>query len=403
MVLEFIRWSRGYVDFSLYSKTPERFINLCSLNGINIWNTKPTAYGLDGSLTIFDYRNIKLIAKKSKAKAKIKKKHGFPFFIKKYKARSGLAVGALLFILLNMYLSSFIWSINIIGADNISNQRIYSVLETYGLSVGTHKNTLNIQDIQRNVMLDIKEIGWMSINVQDSCANVEIKEKALVPKMNTDTTPCNIVAKKDGVITDYRVAKGTVDILVGSAVTEGQLLVNSVVENKMGGLDFVHSTAEVYADVIETKSFTSQLERYYLVPTGNKTNRYNFDFFNFKLPVSFSDNSFNHSLKQKDTFKLASDRNTLPIGITEETEIEYSYKEKIFTEPEIRKALFKEMALYEAFCKGDSKVISRDFLGGMANNKYKLNVNYVFNEDIAMEKEMYIENTEDLSENITLN
>ncbi len=391
MVLKFIRLVRGYVDFTLHSKTPERFLNLCSLNGINIWNTKPTSQGLSASISIFDYKNIRYILKKSKAKAKITKKHGFPIFIKKYKGRTGLAMGALMFVIISLYLSSFIWCINIKGADNISTQTIINTLNENGLTIGTYKNSMNIQEIQRNTMLEIKEIGWMSINIQDSCANVEIKEKALVPKMKTETYPCNIVAKKDGVITDFRVKKGTVDILIGSAVTEGQLLVNSVVENKMGGLDFVHSEAEVFANVMETKCFTSSLERYFLMPTGNNTKRYSFNFFNFKIPASLADSNYNSSIKQINTFNVASESNILPLGINEETEIEYSYKEKTFTEPEIRTALFKEMSLYEAFCKSDSKVISRNFTGGLANGKYKLNVNYIFNEDISKPQEMYIE------------
>lgn len=390
MVLEIIRWTRGYVDFTLHSKTPERFLNLCSLNGVNIWNTKPSSNGLTASISIFDYRNIRYLLKKSKSKSNITKKHGLPFFIKKYKSRTGLAVGALVFIAICFYLSSFIWSVNIIGAENISHQKILNTLQSNGLTIGTYKNSLNIQQIQRNTMLEIKEIGWMSINIQDSCANVEIKEKVLVPKMKTETFPCNIVADKDGVITDYRVAKGAVDIKVGSAVSKGQMLVNSVVENKRGGIDFVHSEAEVYADVMETKFFTSPLERYYQIPTGNKINRYAFNIFTFNLPSTLGESNYKSSIKQQNIYKIASETNVLPLGIIEETEIEYSNKEKIFTEPEIRKALFKEMALFEAFCKSESIVKSRTYTGGCANGKYKLTVNYVFNEDIATQQELYI-------------
>ena len=390
MVLKIIRWTKGYVDFSLHSKTPERFLNLCSLNGVNIWNTKPTSFGLTASISIFDYRNIRYLLKKTKGKSNINNKHGMPFFVQKYKARTGLAVGVLVFIAICMYLSSFIWSVNIIGAENISNQRIIETLESNGLTVGSFKNSLNIQQIQRNTMLEIKEIGWMSINIQDGCANVEIKEKVFVPEMKTETFPCNIVAGKDGVITDYRVSKGAVDVKIGSAVSKGQMLVNSVIENKRGGIDFVHSEAEVYADVIETKFFTSSLERYYQIPTGNKTNRYSFNIFNFNLPATLGNSNYKSSIKQQNTYKLASEYNVLPLGLIEETEIEYSNKEKTFTEPEMRKALFKEMALFEIFCKPNSNVKSRTYTGGCANGKYKLTVNYVFNEDIAKQQELYI-------------
>lgn len=398
MVLKFIRWSRGYVDFTLESKTPERFINLCNINGVNIWNTKPAECGLKGSMSLYDYKNIKSIVIKSKGKSKINHKHGVPVFINKYKSRAGLFVGAVLFVVITLFMSSFIWSINIIGAENISKYEIIKTLEKNGLTVGSYKNSTNIQEIQRNTMLEISDIGWMSINVQDSCANVEIKEKVLVPNMNTDNSPCNIVAKKDGVITDYQVTSGNVHIIVGSAVTEGQLLVNSVLENKLGGIDFAHSKAKVYADVLETKTFSSTLNRYYPLPTGNKTNRYTLDVFNLKIPFSIADNSYNNSIYQNNTYRVVSESNIIPLGITEETEIEYSEEEINFTEPEIRTALFKEMALYEVFCKNESEVISRNISGCCANGIYRLNVDYVFNEDIAQQTPLYIENLNDTTE-----
>lgn len=390
MVLKFIRWFRGYVDFSLYGKFPERFINLCSRNGINIWDTNPTSEGLQSRISVYDYKHIRRYAAKSKCRLKINRKKGMPFFVKKYKGRAGLAIGGVLFVLIIFFLSSFIWSVNIIGAENLSQQQIIKTLEKNGLNIGTYKGTMNIQQIQRDMIIDIPEIGWMSINVQDSCANVEIKEKALVPQMNDNTTPCNIKAKCDGVITDFAVTGGSAEILRGSAVTEGQLLVNSVVEDKMGGVQFTHADAKVYADVEQTKSFSMNMENYLLMPTGNKTKRYTLSLFTFEVPLTFADSDYGYSLKQPKSFMVKSDRNTLPLGVNEETELEYSYQEIALSKEQVRSALLKKMALYEAFCKSKSTVVERGFSGGVSQGRYTINVHYVFNEDIAVSQELYI-------------
>ncbi len=390
MVLKLIRWFRGYVCFTLIGKAPERFINLCSLNGINLWNTKPTSQGLKSSITIFDYKSIRRIAKKSKSRLKIKSKHGFPFFVLKYKGRVGLGIGAVLFICITFFLSSFIWSVNIIGAENISEQYILKTLADNGLSVGTFKGGMNVQKIQRDMIIAIPEIGWMSINVQDSSANVEIKEKAVVPEMNDETAPCNIVAKSDGVITDFEVTNGKVEILRGSAVSEGQLLVNSVVEDKMGGVKFTHANAKVYADVIAAKSFSMPMKTKVLVPAENKTKRYSLNLFNFNIPISVSESGYNISVKQNKSYRIVSEKNTLPFGINEETEIKYDIKELSLSEEQAKEALLKEMALYEIFCKNKSKVKERGFTGGIAESRYTMNVNYCFNEDIAVKQKMYV-------------
>lgn len=390
MVLKFIRWSRGYVNFSLFGKAPERFINICSINGINLWDTKPSSFGLKGSISIFDYKNIRRIAKKSRSKLKITSRHGFPFFIKKYKNRVGLSIGVVLFLTLTMVLSSFIWSINIIGTSELSNQQVLKILEKNGLTIGSYKGSMNIQKIQRDTIIDIPEIGWMSINVQDSCANVEIKEKAKVPDMKEDFSPCNVKAKCDGVITGFEVTQGSVEILRGSAVSKDQLLVNSVVEDKMGGVQFVHAQAKVFADVEQTKTFSMPMENYIFFPTDKSIKRYSFDFFNFNIPMTFADSSYENSLKQYNSNRVHSDRNILPLGVTSETEIEFAYQKINLSKEEVRLSLIKEMALYEVFCKNESCVISRGFTGGVSNGNYTLNVNYVINEDIAYEQEMYI-------------
>lgn len=392
MVLRLIRWFRGYVNFILIGKSPERFINLCSLNGINLWNTKPTSQGLKSCISIFDYKSIRKIAKKSKSRLKIKSKRGLPFFIIKYKGRAGLGIGAVLFICLMFFLSSFVWSVNIIGAENISEQYILKTLAENGLSVGTYKGGMNVQKIQRDMIIAIPEIGWMSINIQDSSANVEIKEKASVPEMNDETDPCNLVAKSDGVITDFEITNGKVEILRGSAVSEGQLLVNSVVEDQMGGVKFTHANGRVYADVIATKTFSMSMKTKVLTPTDNRTKRYSLNFFNFNIPISVSNSGYNISVKQNNSFRIVSEKNTLPFGINEETEIEYEIKDVDLTEEQAKTALLKEMALYEIFCKNESKVKERGFTGGIAESRYTMHVNYVFNENIAQKQKMYVSN-----------
>ena len=71
MLLRLIRWSKGYVDFSAYGKFPERFINLTTRNGINVWNLKPVQNGLTATMQVYDYKNIRSIASKSKLRLRV--------------------------------------------------------------------------------------------------------------------------------------------------------------------------------------------------------------------------------------------------------------------------------------------------------------------------------------------
>lgn len=85
MLLRLIRWSKGYVDFSAYGKFPERFINLTTRNGINVWNLKPVQNGLTATMQVYDYKNIRSIASKSKLRLRVTGRHGLPFYAQRYK------------------------------------------------------------------------------------------------------------------------------------------------------------------------------------------------------------------------------------------------------------------------------------------------------------------------------
>lgn len=391
MVLKLIRWIRGYVCFRLTGKFPERFINICSQNGVNLWSPSPAKGGMRGKMSVFDYKKIRKYARKSKVRLQIEKRHGIPFLVERYKGRIGLLIGAVLFIVLTMFLSSFVWSVNLIGLDSLSQTAVEQTLKEYGLYEGCFKSSLNIQKIQRDTILSVPEIGWMSINVVDCSANVEIKEKAEVPDMNDTSYPCNLKARCDGVITGIEAANGTIEILRGSAVTEGQLLVNSVMEDKLGGQKFVHASGQIYADVEARKTFSRELESRVMMPQETYTDRYRGYFFGFYFPCSFGFSDYDTSIKQLDNYRLISERNKLPIGIEKERETECVWKDVQFSPEEARAALFKEMALYEAFAKNKSKVVSRDISGGSANGIYTLNVSYVFNENIAVKQELYVD------------
>ena len=129
MLLKLIRWSKGYVDFSASGKFPERFINLTTRNGINVWNLKPTEKGLTATMQVYEYKNIRSIAYKSKLKMRVTGRHGLPFYVQRYRQRVGLLIGAIIGIVLIAVLSKFIWYIDAPPTKSLSTSQILSALE----------------------------------------------------------------------------------------------------------------------------------------------------------------------------------------------------------------------------------------------------------------------------------
>ncbi len=383
MLVKIIRFFRGYVDFCAKGKFPERFLNITARYGVNLWNAHPIENGLEASMYISDYRKIRIIARKAKIKPKIKAKHGFPVIAFRYKPRIGIPIGAAAGIILMIVLSNFIWSVSITGTENISEARLSEVLAENGIKTGAYKNNLDVEKIERDTTLKIDEIGWMSVNITGNIASVEIKEKAEKPELNTDTNPCNIKAKSDGVITKINAKSGTTKVLKGSGVVKGDLLVSGITETKMNTIQYVHASAEVFANVISEKELSIPKEYEYYSLTDNSADRAKAFFLWTEFPCSLSFNSFEYSAYSQKKENLFCNNVVLPAGI--KTEIEYEIvKNKITLDKNTaQKAFENSLLLYEAFEKGKSQIVNRKINIKDAKDKLICKTDYVFNENIA--------------------
>lgn len=390
MLVQLIRFFRGYVDFTANGKFPERFLNITSRYGINLWNAKPSKHSINASMYISDYRKIRLAAKKSGVKTRINSKHGLPFFINKYKPRIGIPIGAAAGVILIIVLSNFIWSVSITGAQTVSETKIKQVLSENGVKTGGYKNNLDVQKIERDTMLEIDEIGWMSVNITGNIASIEIKEKAQKPKIDSSTTPCNIKAKCDGVITDIKSKKGNVQVKKGSGVAKGDLLVSGIIETKMNTLQYVRANAEVFADVVYKKESSIKSEYEYTFLGGEKTYRNRAFLLWLEFPCSISFSSYENSVFSESSQNVICNDTVLPLGIKTSTQSDLISIEKKLTKSEAEKIFMNDLLLYEAFEKPKSKVVSRKVTVNKTGDEYRCETDYIFNENIAYSEEFSV-------------
>lgn len=390
MLVQLIRFFRGYVDFTANGKFPERFLNITSRYGINLWNAKPSKHSINASMYISDYRKIRLAAKKSGVKTRINSKHGLPFFINKYKPRIGIPIGAAAGVILIIVLSNFIWSVSITGAQTVSETKIKQVLSENGVKTGGYKNNLDVQKIERDTMLEIDEIGWMSVNITGNIASIEIKEKAQKPKIDSSTTPCNIKAKCDGVITDIKSKKGNVQVKKGSGVAKGDLLVSGIIETKMNTLQYVRANAEVFADVVYKKESSIKSEYEYTFLGGEKTYRNRVFLLWLEFPCSISFSSYENSVFSENSQNVICNDTVLPLGIKTSTQSDLISVEKKLTKSEAEKIFMNDLLLYEAFEKPKSKVVSRKVTVNKTGDEYRCETDYIFSENIAYSEEFSV-------------
>ena len=231
---EGIKRIKGIVEVEIQGFFTERFINLCRINNIKIWNIKNVVNGIVRfSIAIKDFKKIKPIAKKTKCKVKIISKKGVYFKLFKYRKRSLAFILILLFLILSTLSTTFIWNIEVVGNMYIPTENIYSALKDNGLYVGRNKIGLKTKKIINAMRVELTDIAWMGIEIDGTHAKVKVVEKTKLPESAVNENAIgDIVSDKSGVIEKIVVENGTAILEAGDYVEEGRILIEGKIYSK---------------------------------------------------------------------------------------------------------------------------------------------------------------------------
>jgi len=215
----------------------ERFINLCKINNVNIWEIKNETPGKISFLTIpKEIKKIEPFLSRTKCKIKITKKKGIYFDIIKYKKRR-VALYSLVLIILGIYFfSTFIWEINIYGNTNITTEEIKGKLQEIGVYKGKSQYNISKSKISDYIRSEIYEVAWVGVDIKGTTLNIQIVEKIISEQKQENEIIGDIVAEKSAVITKIVADNGTAlyklgsYIEAGSVAIEGKLYTNGEIE-----------------------------------------------------------------------------------------------------------------------------------------------------------------------------
>ena len=383
MLVSFIRYLKGFVVFRATGKSPERFMNICAQRGINLWNARPEGGGIGGRMSATDYKNILPVARKAGVRTRVIQKRGFPFFAARYKGRIGIPIGAAAGIILLIVLSNFIWTINISGAIHVSERRLKDLLAESGVRLGAYKHAIDTDRAKRDILLKTEELGWLSVNISGSHAEVEVREKIAKPEIEDTSVPCNIKASEDGVITKITAENGTARAKVGSGVAKGDLLVSGVSATKQDEVLYVRARGEVYADVFSKTELKIPKSYRYFSLSENKSMRRRLSFLGFSLPCSLSFRSFDRSVYTASDSFLSLNGVSLPLGLLTETEYALDGITVSADRERAEKQFRASLLLGEVFGRGEGVVKERTVTITDGGDNYICTADYVFNENIA--------------------
>jgi len=385
MILDVIRYMRGYVEFNISGRFPERFLNITSRNGIHLWNVQRSSDNFSAAMLMSDYKRIRSIARSAAVRLRITKKRGIPVTAHKYRDRVGIVIGAFMFLLTVFIMSQFIWSIDITGLDSISESEMRSMLAEHGMYVGAFKPMLDYGSVSRAVMLDNSKVGWMAINVTGSYASVELKEEYPTPDISDMKEPTNVKARRDGTIIRVEAGEGKTLLKNGSGVVEGQLVVSGVMEDQMGGVRLVRANASIIAATSYHTEISVAREARVMSPVGDPVKRDSVSLFGLRLPLIYSAADSPYALTDTYTDSLLVLDTTLPIYKIRESVQGFENAYRTLDNNSAKELLTKQAQLYEVFSLSGCEVTSRSYKLKPSGDEYILSADYECVEDIAVQ------------------
>jgi similar to stage IV sporulation protein len=342
LLLKIWNYVRGYVIIMVEGYFLEKFVNICIRRQILLWDIKKLKDSrMTLNVSIKGFRMLRPVAKKTHCRVSIAEKRGIPFILSRYKGRKTFFLGAVVFIILFILMTSFIWTIEVAGNQTIETELILNKLMEMGIKPGVLKFRINTENVSNNIIMDIHELSWVSVVVKGTKVKVEVSEAVKRPPIVPRNIPCDVVAAKDGVIKSIIVTAGIENVKAGDTVKKGQILISGTVpvKNQEDNPRMVHAMGVVNARTWYENEQLVETRVVEKVRTGNKKDNISILLFSkriglFNKDVPYSDYD---RVEMRKLFSIGEDM-VLPFGFITERYYEYSIIEAEITLEDAKKS-----------------------------------------------------------------
>lgn len=264
----------GCVEFSGFGGYPEKFVDSLLKQGIKLRKIKYDNGKVSGAVAPTDYWETASTARKYGVRIRAGQRSGLYFTAMRYSRRIGLYFGLLGFVMLITLNESKILDIELVSSGEITasqRSQIVSILEECGISEGKSIRSIDTDQAERRIMLELPETAWVGISAEGFRIRAAFEAVTPPPEMLNSDIPCNLVASRDAVIIDHRVRAGTLAAETGSGVQKGGLLVSGIVSDGGENILYKHASADIIGEFTQKTEFFVPYAETVSLPAGEQT------------------------------------------------------------------------------------------------------------------------------------
>ena len=275
----------GKIQLRIISKNSEQLLNTIWKREIKVTDViRENLYSMCLMINSENFKEIKKICDETNSEVSVIKMGKLIKFIYNLKVYFTLSIGIGVSIGIIMFLSMFIWRIDIEGDKHVSPYEIRQAIKDLGVHKGMLKFKIDTDKLEEEIVANNKNLLWSKVRVQGSTLQIEVIESFKPPVIEVDSSLGDIVADKDGEIVRVYTQSGTSVVKAGDIVKKGDILIGGY-QGKEGNVYEVAPIGDVIAKTFMEFEEIIELEGTKNVNTKNMIDEYYINIFGKKLYI----------------------------------------------------------------------------------------------------------------------
>ena len=404
-MLQIIRFFKGYLSIKVWGFSTERFINLCGNHDIFLWNIINHGDHYTMCISLKGFYQLKAITRKTGTRVVITSRYGLPFLLLKIKKRKIFLAGLLGSFAFWIWMSGFIWNVEIQGNFYVTDDVFNDFLSESGIEAGMKKQHVNIEDLEKSIRNEFDIVTWTSAKIDGTRLVIQVKENDLIQNKEEDTSDKNagekdaqevaydLIADRDGVIVSIITRSGVPKVSEGDEVKKGDVLVEGCIpiyneDTSIKRYEYCRADADIILK--HSYSITEELKEKYekKIYTGRKKKR-NYVIFSgtrISMPVIGKKyENFDQLESQKQLCVLGGYK--FPVYFGEIITREYVKEEGIYTKQEVKEKFEEKIQKFiQTLEEKGVQIIEKNVTIKKYKGTWKLKVDFTVTESAGEER-----------------